>query len=157
MELWKSIFCCSSVCTERVGGGCTEGMQHSTNRQTSSRRWFLPLPTLWFSVLISSLGFILVTVLYSLAPWSYCWYLRAEAPDLSILLKASPPQKGEGRLGHTWPQQGAAWFSFPQRRGGALRWESARTHSIQRGRLPEESRQELLSTLSSSALGSSGL
>lgn len=83
-----------------------------------------------------------------------------ETPDLSILLKVSPPQKGGGRLGeltYGLSKVPPAWFSFPEKRGRALRWEPACTHRTQQGRLLEESRQELHSVWSSRAVGSPGL
>lgn len=118
-----NIFCCWFLCSERVGGECIEGMQHPSNGQTSSRQWFLPLPRLWFSFLISSFRFILVTVLYLLAPWSYCWVSHGGGPkphSSKGLTTAGGRSRDEGGL--LMNSAGCSLPGSPSREGEAKHW-----------------------------------
>ena len=90
----------------------------------------------WFCFLvfflISSLGFILVTVYYSLVPWSYCWVPRGGGPKPQHSSKGLPTAAGKGGAGAAKLACGLskvppARICFPGRRG-AQSWWLALTH-----------------------------
>ena len=90
-----------------AGGGIYEGVRPSTNRQTSPDNSPCPCQScgsfvfrffVFFFFFTKLIG-ILVTVYYSLAPWSYCWVPRGGGPKPQHSSKGLPTAGGGVRRG----------------------------------------------------------